>query len=317
MTYSKYANGVILAHSSNFQIGRAGCKIERITPHHMAGNMSADSCATYFQTPYLYASANYCIGTDGRVICNVHEENRAFTSSSAVNDNRAITFEIANDGGAGWHVSDAAINSFINVAADVCIRHGIKRLKKGETLTWHSMFWNTTCPGDYLLAKMQWLEEAINARIASGQPEGVMANAMLWTGFTDAQELVIKEGKEGIIYHNPASTGNLDIVGGVSAIRSGTPVCFYKPNGGLNQEFEEEWYEEGTVFSYCLIHPVGHPHLCVDAWGAGIADGTQLGLWENTGADNQKWLKIIRNGKEYRVNLWALKCMDCSGGKLL
>jgi hypothetical protein len=164
MTHSPLTNGIIHAAPGNYG-SRDGRAITRITPHHMAGVLPADACARLFQQPGRYASANYCIGPDGTIVCSVDEDCRAYTSSSYDNDTRAVTVEISNDGGPGWHVSDAAFSAFVALAADVCRRHGIPRLVKGETLTWHSMFAATACPGDYLLGRMGGLEAAINAAI--------------------------------------------------------------------------------------------------------------------------------------------------------
>jgi hypothetical protein len=142
----------------------------------MAGVLSADACARLFRQPGRLASANYCIGPDGTIVCSVDEDCRAYTSASYDNDTRAVTVEISNDGGPGWHVSDAAIDAFVALAADVCRRHGIPRLVKGETLTWHSLFAATACPGDYLLGRMGDLEAAINAAIQGPQEASQATN---------------------------------------------------------------------------------------------------------------------------------------------
>ena len=86
-------------------------KIKKITPHHVAGDLSVEAIGNVFASTDAQASANYGIGTDGRVGMYVEEKDRAWTSSNADNDNQAITIEVANDGGApDWHVSDKALN---------------------------------------------------------------------------------------------------------------------------------------------------------------------------------------------------------------
>ena len=69
-----------------------------------------------------------------------------------------------------WHVSDKALNKFIELAVDICQRYGIKKLVKGENLTWHSMFANTTCPGPYLMSKMDWIAATVNGRLGQVAP---------------------------------------------------------------------------------------------------------------------------------------------------
>lgn len=151
MSYSPLTNKYIPANSSNFSYGRAGNRVIKITPHHMAGNLSIEACGGLWQTYGRNASSNYGIGTDGRIGCYVDEENRSWCSSSAANDNVAITIEIANDGGAdtNWHVSDIAINSLINLMVDICKRYGIKKMNftgdANGNLTLHKYFASTAC----------------------------------------------------------------------------------------------------------------------------------------------------------------------------
>ena len=129
MSYSPLTNKYIPASTSNYTKGRSGQTIRKITWHHMAGNLSIEACGGLWQNPSRRASSNYGIGTDGRIGCYVQEEDRSWCSSSASNDNQAITIEIANCGGEpNWPVSDAAIESAIRLTVDICQRRGIKQL---------------------------------------------------------------------------------------------------------------------------------------------------------------------------------------------
>ena len=134
--------------------------IDTITIHCMAGNLSVETCGNLFQRSK--SSSNYGIGSDGRIAMYVEEKDRSWASSSSSNDNRAVTIEVANDGGApDWHVSDKAYKSLINLLVDICKRNNIKELKwKGDkkligqvdkqNMTVHRWFAAKTCPGDYL-----------------------------------------------------------------------------------------------------------------------------------------------------------------------
>lgn len=173
MSYSSLTDKYIPANSANYSKGRSGKKVLKITPHHMAGNLSVETCGKLWQTAGRKASSNYGIGTDGRIACYVDEENRAWTSSSATNDNQAITVEIANDGGApDWHVSDKAVDAFVALAIDICQRYGISSVNytgnANGNLTEHRYFASTQCPGPYLHGKMAELAQRINAGIGSG-----------------------------------------------------------------------------------------------------------------------------------------------------
>ena len=142
-------------------------KISKITIHHMAGNLSVETCGNVFQGT-RECSANYGVSTDGKVGLYVDEKDRSWASSSKVNDNMAVTIEVADDGGAdtNWHVSDVALAKTIELCADICRRNGIKSLIwTGDTsgnLTVHRMFKATTCPGEYLLSKMSYIASEVN-----------------------------------------------------------------------------------------------------------------------------------------------------------
>lgn len=171
MSYSPLTNKYIPASPSNYSKGRSGCKVLKITPHHMAGNCSIETCGKFWQNPSRRASSNYGIGTDGRIACYVDEENRSWCSSSAANDNQAITIEVANDGGApDWHVSDKAIESLIKLMVDICKRYGIKSMNytgnANGNLTLHKFFTSTACPGPYMTGKMPWIASQVNQRLA-------------------------------------------------------------------------------------------------------------------------------------------------------
>lgn len=151
-------------------------KIDTITIHHMAGNLSVEDCGAIFAKSGRQASSNYGVGSDGRVALYVDEANRAWTSSNAANDHRAVTIEVANDGGApDWHVSAAALEATVALCVDICKRNGIDRLNYTGTpdgnLTMHKWFAATLCPGPYLSGKFPYIAEEVNRRLAAGQPQ--------------------------------------------------------------------------------------------------------------------------------------------------
>ena len=156
-------------------------KIKKITIHHMAGNLSVETCGRVFNGKNRQASSNYGIGSDGRVGMYVEEKNRAWTSSSPSKDNQATTIEVANDGGANtnWHVSDKAIAKLIDLCVDICKRNGIASLNytgdANGNLTRHNMFANTTCPGPYLQSKFPYIASEVNKRL-NGSSASVPSN---------------------------------------------------------------------------------------------------------------------------------------------
>ena len=169
MGISSLAKRTVLADVSNYTQGRKGYKICKITPHHMAGVLTAQRCGELFQKPSRDASANYGIGNDGEIACYVDENNRAWTSSSSSNDCQAITIEVSNSSAGGnWPISDAAWNSLVNLCVDICKRHNFRLNYDGTrngSLTTHDMFANTNCPGPYLKGKLNELASIVNARL--------------------------------------------------------------------------------------------------------------------------------------------------------
>lgn len=164
---SSLTTKTVLAHSSNYTKGRKGYKICKITPHHMSGVLSGTECAKIFQRASRDASANYCIGVKGDIVCNVEEENRAWTSSSSWNDCQAITIEVSNSKASGnFPVSDASWKSLVKLCADICKRYNFRLTYDGTkygSLTRHNMYANTDCPGPYLQSKFPQLVKEVNA----------------------------------------------------------------------------------------------------------------------------------------------------------
>lgn len=148
--------------------------IDKITIHHMAGDLSVETCGNLFANPNREASANYGIGSDGRVGLYVDEGDRAWASASPSNDNRAVNIEVANCAtGGDWPVSSAAYNKLIDLCVDICQRNGIKALNytggADGNLTEHRMFVPTACPGPYLHERMSQIAAAVNSRLRAAE----------------------------------------------------------------------------------------------------------------------------------------------------
>ena len=166
MSNSPLASYTAISPNSNARTQR----ITKITPHHMAGNLTVEQCGAVFASSARQASSNYGIGSDGRIALYVPEDRRSWASSSAWNDQRAVTIEVANSSTGGeWPVSDAAWRSLVELCADICQRNGIPELVYDGTpngsLTEHRMFASTACPGTYLHENMQRLADEVNDRL--------------------------------------------------------------------------------------------------------------------------------------------------------
>lgn len=207
MSNSKLVNYTRLSPNCNKPRNQA---IDTITIHHMAGNLTVEQCGAIFARPSREASSNYGIGTDGRVGLYVDEVNRSWCSSSGANDHRAVTIEVANDGGApNWHVSDSALAKLIDLCVDICQRNGIKKLNftgdKSGNLTMHRWFKATACPGPYLASKFPYIAQQVNAKLGrtsapSGKLYRVQVGAFSQKANADALLAKLKtEGYSGFI----------------------------------------------------------------------------------------------------------------------
>lgn len=165
---SNLVSVVIPANEDNFTYGRDGRLIKKITIHHAAGIMSAESIGYLWQNPNRQTSSHYGIGVDGKIGQYVDETNTAWTDSNWESNCTSITIENSNDSTGGeWHVGDATLDSLINLCADIAIRNHLGTLVVGQNLTWHSMYAATTCPGDYLRARMQYIADKANERMSN------------------------------------------------------------------------------------------------------------------------------------------------------
>lgn len=179
MNNMSYTNSSLVSYTKISPMKNSGRKhptynpsgvIDKITIHHMAGNLSVETCGNVFQT--REASANYGIGSDGRIALYVDEKDRSWASSSPSNDYRAVTIEVANNTGSPkWTVSDEAYASLIKLVVDICKRNNIKQLNytgdASGNLTMHCFFAATACPGAYLKSKFPDIANRVNAQLST------------------------------------------------------------------------------------------------------------------------------------------------------
>ena len=154
--------------------GRRGQKISKIAIHHAAGVINGRNLASLFVPISRRASANYCLGSDGVIVLGVDESNRAWTTSSAWCDNRAVTIEVGNStGGPQWLISDYVMNRLIDLVTDICERNGIYSCTytggKDGVLQMHKWYTRTSCPGPYLSSKFSYIAREVNKRLKASK----------------------------------------------------------------------------------------------------------------------------------------------------
>lgn len=155
-------------------------KIDTISIHCVVGQCSVETLGSIFASTSKEASSNYGIGYDGRIGLYVEEKDRSWCTSSASNDNRAITIEVASDTYHPYRVKDVAYKSLIKLLVDICKRNGIKKLVwstnksermnhlNGCNMTVHRDYANKSCPGDYLYNLHGQIAKEVNAQLGSG-----------------------------------------------------------------------------------------------------------------------------------------------------
>ncbi len=166
-------------HLSPNHSGKRNHTIDTITPHYAGGYCTCEALGWVFDPVSRQASSNYGIGYDGRVGMYVNECNRAWTSGSGANDNRAITIECANrlDGS----LTSETWSRLVSLCADLCMRNGKTRLVyRGSAdytgltnadmlLTMHKWFQWTDCPGPWLSYQFDRLANEVNAQLAAAR----------------------------------------------------------------------------------------------------------------------------------------------------
>ena len=189
MSNSSLVNVKVPAHSNNYTIGRSGRKIEKIAIHHMAGILTAKQCGGIFQNGSRKASSNYGIGKDAEVGLYVDEANTSYFNSNWDSNCKSVTIETSNSSlGGDYPVSDAVLNKLIELVADIAKRNNLGKLVKGQNLVWHRMYAATTCPGDYLLSKMDYIAEQANK--INGQESSTTENTSKKSNEEIANEVI-------------------------------------------------------------------------------------------------------------------------------
>lgn len=250
-TFSKLCDLIMEASASNYTAKRTNT-INKATPHHVAGCLTAEQIARIFQNPNRKASANYGIGIDGKIVGIVPEESRAWTSSSPSNDHQAITIEVANDQvGGEWHISDLCIQRLIDLIVEIRLR--TKREiyvydgTPNGTITRHNMFAATTCPGSYLQGKLPYITEEVNKRIKEGIAPVEVPTVQAPTKRKVGEEVTVTG-----IYVASNSTKRLNPArtkGKITKIIAGAKNPYLLDNGNLG------WTNDGCIVDSAITAP--------------------------------------------------------------
>ena len=166
--------------------GQRTHSIDRISPHCVVGQVTAEGLGSLFAKSSYKASSNYGIDKNGRVGMYVEEKNRSWCTSSNSNDQRAVTIECASDTKSPYRMNDAVYETLIKLCADICRRNGKKKLlwfgDKNKTLNYtpktdemvitvHRWFASKSCPGDWLYSRLGDLAKKVTAELSGDDEE--------------------------------------------------------------------------------------------------------------------------------------------------
>lgn len=196
--FSKHMSGT-LPHHGKFT-SRGGVRPQRLIVHHWAGVFGGD---TRLASPALDTpSANYIIYSDGRIVGQVPEEYRAWTSGSHREDAKSITVEVQNSAtGEPWPIADKALEALQRLLGDLAVRYGWN-LWDAATVIGHRDVYATSCPGSFLYPRLGWLRDTTrdgkHIKIDQGDRLARLAEAVLRGEYGNGQE---RKEKLGADYH--------------------------------------------------------------------------------------------------------------------
>lgn len=157
-------------------------KINRISIHCFVGQVTAKRGVDFFATTDRQSSCNYVVGYDGSIGLSVEEKDRSWCTSSAENDNQAITIEVSSESVHPYKITDAAYEALLNLVEDICKRNNktkviwnsdktqalaYKPMENEIVLTVHRWYANKACPGEYLFNKHGKIAAVVTERLNS------------------------------------------------------------------------------------------------------------------------------------------------------
>lgn len=325
-----YTNSPLVAFTllSPNHSGQRTKRIDRISPHCVVGQCSAEGLGDWFHRPSTQASSNYGIDKDGRVGMYVEEKNRSWCTSSNENDQRAVTIECASDKVEPYAMNEVVYDRLIDLCVDICQRNGKKKLlwfgdkkkslnyqpKDDEMLiTVHRWFANKSCPGNWLYARLGDLATNVTARLGGGEaeviPSGIQARE--FQNLTEAQVIAkvgalftAEQKKSGILASVSMAQFILESGYGKSELAQGANNCF-----GMKKSLSGNTWGGSTWDGSSVYTKKTQEQNADGSYVTITADFRRYGCVEDSIADHSAYLLGAKNGNK----LWydGLKgCVD-------
>ncbi len=326
-----YTNSALVAYTrlSPNHSGQRTHSIDRITPHCVVGQCTAEGLGEWFVKTSTRASSNYGIDKDGRVGLYVEEKNRSWCSSSNANDQRAITIECASDTTEPYAFRDVVYQTLIRLCIDICRRNGKTKLlwlgDKEKTLSYnpasdemiltvHRWFANKSCPGNWMYARMGDLADKVTAALGGGaekpsQETGTQASAL---GSLSEGDAIKKVGplctadmkKTGILASVTLAQFILESGYGKSELAQNANNVF-----GMKKSLSGNSWPGSAWDGRCVYTKKTSEQNPDGSYVTITADFRRYPCIEDSIADHSAYLLGARNGKKLRYE--GLKgCMD-------
>lgn len=315
-----YTNSPLVAYTkiSPNHSGQRTHKIDRISPHCVVGQCTAEGLGDWFYKPSTQASSNYGIDKNGRVGMYVEEKNRSWCTSSNANDQRAITIECASDTVEPYTMYEVVYAKLIDLCTDICKRNGKKKLlwfgdkdkslsyepKDDEMLiTVHRWFANKSCPGNWLYARLGDLAEKVTAQLGGADeviPSGMQARE--FQKMTEEQVLekvgvlfTADQKKSGILASISMAQFILESGYGKSELAQGANNCF-----GMKKALSGNTWG-GSAWDGVSIYTKKTQEQNADGSYVTItADFRRYSCVEDSIADHSAYLLGAKNGSKLR-----------------
>lgn len=318
-----YSNSPLVAFTllSPNHSGQRTKRIDRISPHCVVGQCSAEGLGDWFHRPSTQASSNYGIDKDGRIGLYVEEKNRSWCTSSNENDQRAVTIECASGKVEPYAMNEVVYDRLIDLCVDICQRNGKKKLlwfgnkqkslsyqpKENEMLiTVHRWFANKSCPGNWLYARLGDLAAKVTARLSGGEAEAIPSGmqAREFQNLTEAQ-VIAKVGalftadqkKSGILASVSMAQFILESGYGKSELALGANNCF-----GMKKSLSGNTWGGSTWDGSSVYTKKTQEQNADGSYMTITVDFRRYSCVEDSIADHSAYLLGARNGNKLRYD---------------
>ena len=316
-----YTNSPLVAYTklSPNHSGQRTHKIDRISPHCVVGQCTAEGLGDWFYAASTQASSNYGIDKNGRVGLYVEEKNRSWCTSSNANDQRAITIECASDTAEPYTMYEVVYAKLIELCTDICKRNGKKKLlwfaDKDKSLSYepkddemiitvHRWFANKSCPGNWLYARLGDLAAKVTAQLGGGSAEAIPSGmqAREFQNLSEAQ-VVTKVGalftadqkKSGILASVSMAQFILESGYGKSELAQGANNCF-----GMKKSLSGNTWSGSTWDGSSVYTKKTQEQNADGSYVTITADFRRYSCVEDSIADHSAYLLGAKNGSKLR-----------------